>query len=210
MINSTSTKADHGHLLGEIVCYLIGGLLLAFVAAVVLRSDVRAAQALQALPDMQLWSPGRKEAYFRAIDSAETPVLAILRAPALNLTVPVYDSASELNMDRGAGVINGMAYPHEPGHIGIAGHRDGYFRALKDITVGDRLTLDTLHGERHFVIDELRIIEPEAVEYLKDTVDPRLTIVTCYPFYFAGNAPQRFLVRAVPVQPPSSTGHSSS
>ncbi|WP_439100749.1 class D sortase [Congregibacter sp.] len=210
MTSRTATKPDHARRLVEIACYLAGGLLLAFVAAAMLRSEVRTAQALDALPDMQLWSPGRKEAYFHAMDALEAPVLAVLRVPVLNLMVPVYDSANKLNMDRGAGVIDGMAYPHEPGHIGIAGHRDGYFRALKDVTVGDRLVLDTLYGERHFVVEDLRIIEPEEIEYLQDNGDPRLTIVTCYPFYFAGNAPQRFLVRAAPVQGPSTTGHSSS
>ena len=133
-----------------------------------------------------------------ALDETPGATLGRLRAPRLGLEVPVYENASDLHMDLGAGVIEGMSYPHEPGHIGIAGHRDGYFRALKDIAVGDALVLDTLDGEKRFVVEELKIIDPEEVAYLDYTTDQRLTIVTCYPFYYAGNAPQRFLVRAAP------------
>lgn len=198
---------DAGKPILELACYLVGALLLAFAATVFLRSEVRAEQSLDAMPDMQLWSDARKDAYLRAIESADTPVLAILRAPSLGLSVPVYNSASDLNMDRGAGVIDGMAYPHEQGHIGIAGHRDGYFRILKDVAIGDSLILDTLNGERRFIIEELRVIDPQELHYLQETEDPRLTIVTCYPFYFAGSAPQRFLVRAAAA--PLTEGQSS-
>jgi sortase A len=193
----------------ELACYLSAAVLLAFAVTVFLRSEVRAAQSLDAMPDMQLWSDIRKDAYLRAIETEDTPVLAILRAPSLGLSVPVYNSASDLNMDRGAGVIDGMAYPHEPGHIGIAGHRDGYFRILKDVAIGDSLILDTLNGERRFVVEDLRIIDPEELHYLQETEGPRLTIVTCYPFYFAGSAPQRFLVRAAPTRTPLTAGQSS-
>lgn len=203
------SREDRTSAFPEVACYLTGVLLIAFVATVFLRSEVRAAQSLDALPDMQLWSDIRKDAYLRAIETEQSPVLAVLRAPSLGLSVPVYNSASDLNMDRGAGVIDGMAYPHEPGHIGIAGHRDGYFRILKDVAVGDNLVLDTINGERHFIVEDLRVIEPDELEYLQDTQDPRLTIVTCYPFYYAGSAPQRFLVRATPVHKPPPPGQSS-
>jgi sortase A len=177
----------------------VGGVLLLVVAlGSVLRSEVRAAQATEALPNMQLWSNEAKARYLAALDEADAPVLGVLHAPSLALEVPVYDSDSELNMDRGAGIIDGMAYPHELGHIGIAGHRDGYFRALKDLQLGDRLVLETLHGTKEFIVDDLRVIEPTELDYLQETVDQRLTIVTCYPFYFAGSAPQRYLVRATP------------
>lgn len=182
----------------EAACYITGVLLLLFVASVVLRSEVRAAQARTTLPDMQLWSDGRKTAYLRTLDMEASPVLAVLTAPSVGLSVPVYSSASTMNMDRGAGIVDGMSFPHEPGHIGIAGHRDGYFRVLQQLSVGDSLVLDTLQGERHFIIEDLVIIEPHEIEYLGATEDSRLTIVTCYPFYFAGSAPQRFLVRAAP------------
>ena len=183
----------------EAGAYLLGALLLFVFAASFLRSELRAAESTAQLPDMQLWSEEAKARYVEALNTSPEQVLATLHAPSLDLDVPVYASASELNMDRGAGVIDGMAYPHELGHIGIAGHRDGYFRALKDLALGDRLVLQTLHGTKEFIVDDLRVIEPTEIEYLQGSVQQRLTIVTCYPFYYAGSAPQRYLVRAAPI-----------
>ena len=99
-------------------------------------------------------------------------------------------------MDRGAGIINGMAFPHEPGNIGISGHRDGYFRALKDVNVGDKIILQTLEGPKHFVIDTTQVVEIADTALLQDTRQQTVTLVTCYPFYFVGHAPQRFIVTA--------------
>lgn len=195
-VASTHTKPRAST--AERLCYGMGLLLVAGALVQLLSSEVRAAQARAHLPEMQLWSEEAKARYVSALDQTPGATLGRLRAPSLGLEVPVYENASDLHMDLGAGVIEGMSYPHEPGHIGIAGHRDGYFRALKDIAVGDTLVLDTLDGEKRFVVNELKIIRPEELSYLDDTTEQRLTIVTCYPFYYAGSAPQRFLVRATP------------
>ena len=160
------------------------------------RSEVRSAQAAAQLPDMRLWSDAARARYHAAAAAAPEAVLGILRAPRLDLEVPVYASSSVLSMDRGAGVIDGMAYPHELGHIGIAGHRDGYFRSLKDIALGDELVLDTLQGRKVFVVDDLQVVDSSDIELLQETDTQRLTLVTCYPFYFVGSAPERYLVRA--------------
>ena len=124
------------------------------------------------------------------------PVLGVLEVPSVGLEVPVYSTDTELTMDRGAGVIDGMAYPHEPGNIGIAGHRDGYFRVLKDVQVGDKLILQTLEGRKEFTITTRQVIEISDTHLLQDTEDTTVTLVTCYPFYFVGHAPQRFIVTA--------------
>ncbi|TXS93064.1 class D sortase [Parahaliea maris] len=147
-------------------------------------------------PDTSLWSPGRVADYQASLQLDLPPVLGILNVPSLALQLPVYSIDSELTMDRGAGVIDGMAYPHEGGNIGIAGHRDGYFRALKDISLGDRVVLETLQGPKYFTVDATRIVEIEDTHVLADTDEQRLTLVTCYPFYFVGHAPQRFVVSA--------------
>ena len=83
------------------------------------------------------------------------------------------------------------------GNSGIAGHRDGFFRGLKDIARGDTIELDTLHGTDVYRVERTWIVEPEDVSVLDPTPEPALTLVTCYPFYFRGSAPQRFIVRAV-------------
>ncbi len=183
----------------EGACYIAGLALTAVALAAFANSELRAASAQARVPDMQLWSDSAKARYVEAIAAEPEAVLGTLSIPRLELEVPVYASASDLNLDRGAGIIDGMAYPHELGHIGIAGHRDGYFRAIKDLEIGDRVELETLDGTKVFAVEDLRIVETSELSYLAETDDQRLTIVTCYPFYFAGSAPQRFLARAVPV-----------
>ncbi len=147
-------------------------------------------------PDMSLWAPGRIADYEASLQAELPPVLGILEVPSVGLKVPVYSTDTELTMDRGAGVIDGMAYPHEPGNIGIAGHRDGYFRVLKDVEVGDRLALQTLEGPKDFTIDSVQVVEISDTHLLQDTDDQTVTLVTCYPFYFVGHAPQRYIVTA--------------
>ena len=147
-------------------------------------------------PDMTLWAPGRIADYQASLSADLPPVLGVLEVPDIDLKVPVYQTASEMVMDRAAGVIDGMAYPHEGGNIGISGHRDGYFRVLKDIEVGDSIVLQTLEGEKRFKVDEIHIVDKTDTQLLEDTRDQTVTLVTCYPFYFVGHAPQRFIVTA--------------
>lgn len=147
-------------------------------------------------PDTTLWAPGRVSDYESSLKAELPPVLGVLQIPSVGLEVPVYPSDSDLLMDRGSGVIDGMSYPHEPGNIGIAGHRDGYFRALKDVQAGDKIFLQTLEGPKEFVINTTEIVEIDDLRLLQDTQEQSVTLVTCYPFYFVGHAPQRFIVTA--------------
>jgi sortase A len=147
-------------------------------------------------PDTLLWAPGRIADYEASLQMEQPKILGLLEVPSVGLKVPVYPSDSELNMDRGAGIIDGMAYPHEPGNIGIAGHRDGYFRVLKDVEVGDKILLQTLEGPKQFTIRERKVVEIDDRSVLQDTEDQTVTLITCYPFYFVGHAPQRFIVTA--------------
>ena len=82
----------------------------------------------------------------------------------------------------------------------MAGHRDGFFRGLKDLELGDRLELETLERKQEFVVDGLTIVTPDDVHVLDPTPEPTLTLVTCYPFYFVGKAPKRYIVRAAWVE----------
>ncbi len=149
-----------------------------------------------AAPDTTLWAPGRVSDYESSLKADLPPVLGVLEIPSIGLEVPIYPSDSDLLMDRGSGVIDGMSYPHEPGNIGIAGHRDGYFRSLKDVQAGDKIFLQTLEGPKQFVINATEIVEIDDLSLLQDTQEQSVTLVTCYPFYFVGHAPQRFIVTA--------------
>lgn len=86
--------------------------------------------------------------------------------------------------------------PGSNGNVGIAAHRDTHFRALKDLSLGDRIELALPDRTQIYVVTDLWVVEPGDVHVLDDTGSPVLTLVTCYPFYFVGNAPQRFIVRA--------------
>lgn len=149
--------------------------------------------------DFSLWSPKRIAAFKDALAGRFTAPLAILRVPKVGIEVPVFEGTDELNLNRGVGRIIGTAYPGQPGNIGIAGHRDGFFRALKDVAVGESLTLDTGTENARYVVERITIVDAADVRVLAPTATPSLTLVTCYPFYFVGDAPQRYIVRCARV-----------
>jgi sortase A len=147
--------------------------------------------------DQRHWDDRRIRAYFRALNEEAPPPLAVLRVPRIGLEVPVLAGTDEWTLDRAVGWIEGTARPGERGNVGIAGHRDGFFRGLKDVKTGDTLELITLSGAQDFRIEEIRIVSPHDVHVLDPADVPTMTLVTCFPFYFVGSAPKRFIVRAV-------------
>ena len=155
-----------------------------------------------ASPDKTLWSPERVRGFDASFSQhfAAAP-LAILRVPKIDLEVPVLAGTDELSLNRGVGHIAGTPRPGEAGNVGIAGHRDGFFRGLKDVSAGDLLELETLQGKAVYRIESITIVSPDRVDVLAPGAAPTLTLVTCYPFYFAGNAPKRYIVRAALDQP---------
>jgi sortase A len=127
--------------------------------------------------------------------NAVTP-MAVLRIPKLNLEVPVLNGTDRFTLNRGVGRIPGTAFPGETGNIGIAGHRDGFFRGLKDIHMGDKIELLTAKGTDIYTVDRILITDPSDVSVLDSGTKPALTLVTCYPFHYIGPAPRRFIVEA--------------
>ena len=147
-------------------------------------------------PDKTLWSQGRIAQFEESQEEQAGAVMGLLEIPSLDLEVPLYDGASELHMNLGIARIDGTARPGEDGNLGIAGHRDGFFRVLKDIKFGDELLLTTMAGVQTYRVEELQIVDPSAIEVLNDRGKATITLVTCYPFYFVGHAPERFIVHA--------------
>ena len=123
----------------------------------------------------------------------------MLRIPKLRLEVPILPGTDDRTLDRAVGHIEDTAAPGADGNSGIAGHRDGFFRGLKDIAPGDVIELDTLDGKQIYRVERTWVVDPEDVSVLDPTPSRALTLVTCYPFYYVGPAPQRFIVRAVQV-----------
>lgn len=146
--------------------------------------------------DFSLWSAKRVGAYKESLVTKADRPLAVLRIPKIHLEAPVYDDTDDLTLNRGVGRILGTARVGEGGNLGIAGHRDGFFRGLKDLAPGDEIDLDRIGKSDTYVVEEIRIVSPEDVSVLNPTPVPSLTLVTCFPFYYVGSAPQRFIVHA--------------
>jgi sortase A len=119
-----------------------------------------------------------------------------MEIPRLGLSVVVIEGTSETTLRRAAGHIAGTALPGQPGNVGISGHRDTFFRPLRNIRRDDIITLTTLLGEYRYRVISTRIVPPTNVAVLDPDGTELLTLVTCYPFYFVGPAPSRFIVRA--------------
>jgi sortase A len=147
-------------------------------------------------PDFSLWSETRIKDYKESLTAHIAPAIALLRIPKIQLEVPVLEEADDLSLNRAVGVIAGTARPGEDGNIGIAGHRDGFFRGLKDIQEGDRIELVTATGTDTYTIDRIVVVTPDDVTVIASRPRPSITLVTCYPFYFVGSAPQRYIVQA--------------
>jgi sortase A len=113
--------------------------------------------------------------------------------------VPIYNGTDDFTLDRGAGRIKGMAKTGEAGNLGISGHRDGFFRVLKDIAEGDDILVQTTHGVEKYQVTDLKIVPKSDLSVLVESDEKMLTLVTCYPFYFVGHAPKRLIVTALPV-----------
>jgi sortase A len=164
--------------------------------------NARRTDVMDFAPDQSTWSDSRIRAFaLNLVPQPHALPEAVLRIPSVKLTVPVYADTSARNLNRGAGLIAGTARPEAAGNVGIAAHRDGFFRVLKDVAVGDRLEIERLSGTRVYRVSALSIVSPEDTRPLRETGDSVVTLVTCYPFYYVGNAPRRYIVRAVAVDP---------
>jgi sortase A len=125
-----------------------------------------------------------------------TTMVGRIEIPAVGLATRVLEGSDARILGLSVGHIAGTALPGPSGNIGLAGHRDTYFRSLRRIKVGDKIRLTTVAGTFKYRVVSLRVVLPNAIEVLNDTQQPTLTLVTCYPFDFIGAAPQRLIVHA--------------
>ena len=152
-------------------------------------------------PDTSLWNAARIGHYEESLKVDTAPPLGILTIDKLNIQVPIYNGTDELILNRGVGRIKGMAKMDEDANLGISSDRDGCFRGLKDIEVGDDIEIQTTRGVEKYAVSAINIVPKSDVSVLKPKTEKTLTLVTCYPFYFVGNAPKRYIVRAIPKSP---------
>jgi sortase A len=128
--------------------------------------------------------------------------VAVLSIPRIQLSSAVLHGSDAKTLRRGPGHLENTAYPGETGNVVIAGHRDSFFLPLRNIRVGDDVYLDTQKGRFHYQVASLRVVSPRDLSVLAANDEATLTLITCYPFWVLGNAPDRFVVRATRVGAP--------
>jgi sortase A len=151
-------------------------------------------------------SESRPEAQLSTIaKQSAAPVLdgliGRIEIPRLLLSSIVCEGAESATLRRAVGHIPGTALPGQPGNVALAGHRDTFFRSLRDLRIKDEILLSTLKGDFKYEVESLMVVEPENVEVLAPSAENVLTLVTCYPFSYIGSAPKRFIARARQVSP---------
>jgi sortase A len=133
----------------------------------------------------------------------EGSAIATLSIPRVHLSAVVLHGSDSRTLRRGPGHLENTALPGDSGNVVIAGHRDSFFRPLRHVEVGDDIFLDTPHGRSHYRVTSLQVVRPSDVSVLAPTDAATLTLITCYPFWVLGNAPDRFVVRAARLTAPT-------
>jgi sortase A len=136
----------------------------------------------------------------------EGALVGRIEVPRLGISTIVLEGVGTKTLRRGVGHIPETAPPGADGNVGLAAHRDSFFRGLKDIRKNDIIRLKTLDGSYRYRVESTEIVTPEDTQVLAYTGIPELTLVTCYPFYYVGSAPNRFIVHAQRVDGPEGDG----
>ena len=119
-----------------------------------------------------------------------------LEIPRLKMSAIVLEGSDSLTLRRGIGRIPETADPGQVGNVVLSGHRDTFFRPLRNVRRGDRIMLTTPTGKFRYQVEWTSVVDPQDTAVLKPTPAESLTLVTCYPFRYVGPAPERFIVRA--------------
>ncbi len=170
----------------ELLLWIFGALCAGYLGFVSIEARVARAASYSIVQD-------------EAVPEQRPPMAAVmgwLEIPALSLSVPVMSDFEPNSLLRGVGHIQGTAMPGGLGTMGLAGHRDTYFRPLRRIALGMRIDVTDGSGTYHYEVDSTEIVTPEQVRVLDIQDRPSMTLVTCYPFDYVGAAPKRFIVYA--------------
>jgi sortase A len=149
--------------------------------------------AYQALEMKKFEQPGRlSEPHILA----EGEVIGEMQVPRLGLSVMVVQGDSHASLRHAVGHLAKSALPGEWGNVALAGHRDTFFRPLRDIQLGDEIRFMTLEHNFEYVVESIEVVAPTDIRVLEPSSGHDLTFITCFPFYYVGPAPKRFVVRA--------------
>ena len=175
-----STLAAAGWMVGDAVWYQ-------HHAASVLTEEWRSAPA----PVSVITPAGRPSDSI----AAGTP-LARLSIPRLGISAIVAEGVDREVLQHALGHVPGSARPGQNGNVALAGHRDTFFRSLGEVSRGDLIQLESAHGRDSYQVEWAAVVEPSQVVVTEDAGYPALTLVTCYPFHYIGDAPYRYVIRA--------------
>jgi len=127
---------------------------------------------------------------------AEGDPLGRLEIPDIALSAILTEGVDGRSLRRSIGHVPGTALPGANGNVALSGHRDTFFRRLGEIRRGTRISVTSVEGTFQYVVESTSIVDPDKSAVLRDVGRPTLTLVTCYPFYYVGSAPKRFIVHA--------------
>ena len=134
---------------------------------------------------------------WEAVGLREGDLVGKLHVPRIGISVMVLQGIENDTLIAGAGHVPGTPLPGADGNVAIAAHRDTFFRKLKGIVRGDIVQFATVRQTYEYVVDSIEVVDPEDTRVMESRARPELTLITCYPFYFIGSAPKRFVVHAM-------------
>ena len=135
-----------------------------------------------------------------AVDIQDGDPVGRLEIPRIGISVMVLQGTSEGSLAAGAGHVPGTPLPGTGGNVAIAAHRDTFFRSLKEIRPGDSIRFSTVHQTFEYVVASMETVDPKDTRVIESRAVPELTLITCFPFYYVGSAPKRFIVHALPLK----------
>jgi len=184
---------------GRYLFFVLGILALGYVAYVWLDAKLFQekqsrlfVQQLKELPEVK-----RADGAIPAAAAARNgALLGRIEIPSVGIAAMILEGIEYKTLLRAVGHIPGTALPGQRGNAALAGHRDTFFRGLRDIGVDDEITLTTTNGSYRYRVESIKVVKPEDIQVLDSSDEAILTLVTCYPFELVGPAPRRYIVRA--------------
>jgi len=166
-----------------------------------LAEEAKGLKPSTASPSFTLWSEQRARDYQESLAAPFTGAVGILRIDKIKVEAPILEGTDGSSLNRGVGHVAGTANPGEDGNVVIAGHRDGFFRGLKDVSLGDAVEVANFYETETYIVDRIVVVDPSDVSVLQPRTRSSLTLITCYPFHYIGSAPKRYIVQASAVDP---------
>jgi sortase A len=180
----------------EYVLLAAGLVILGYCGAELLNSHIKQAKGERELEQLRRNPPAVSAAPATIADGT---LVGQVEIPKLHLSAVVFQGTSDGILAQGVGHLDASAFPGQAGNVVLAAHRDTFFRSLRNIRKGDLVQVTTPYAVRTYAVDSTEVVKPTETGVMASTATPTLTLITCYPFYYVGHAPKRFIVRASPV-----------